>query len=299
MDRVDVMQLFVKVVETGSFSKAAQAMGIGQPAVSKQIAALEMRLGAQLLRRTSRGLDLTGAGQSFYESTIELLSDLEAAESRIGHGHATPSGLVRVALSAGIGRMYVVPRLPEFFAAFPDVAIDIDVSELHVNLIEDRIDVAIRIGQLSDSTLLARKLGQMEFATVASPAYLAAAGVPARPADLERHATLGYVFRGAPRDWEYQGPDGATTIVPKGPILTNDLEHIRAGVLAGLGFAHNSRWLFAQDILDDKVTQLFQAHEPAPLPINAVWAGGRRLPGRVKVFIEFLAKIFAEHHAPK
>jgi len=299
MDRLDVMRLFLRVADSGSFSKAARAAGIVQPTVSKQIAALEARLGAQLLRRTSRGLSLTGAGQDFYDSSVRLLGDLDAAESRIGRGQVAPSGLVRVALSAGLGRMYVVPRLPDFFAQFPDVAIDLDISERHVNLIEEGIDVAIRIGHLADSTLVARRIGSMTMSTVASPAYLERFGTPATPDDLARHAAVPFMYQGAPRPWEFNGPDGVMTLVPKGPVQTNDAEHIRATVLAGLGIAHSAGWLFAADIASGAVTHILTEYTPAPYPINAVCPGGRRVPGKAKVFIEFLAGIFADEPALK
>lgn len=294
MDRLDVLQLFVRVADTGSFSKAARAAGIGQPTVSKQIAALEARLGAQLLRRTSRGLSLTGAGQDLYDSAVRLLQDLVAAEARIGRGRVSPSGLVRVATSAGLGRMYVVPRLPEFFARFPDIALDLDISERHVNLIEDGIDVAIRIGRLSDSSLVARGIGSMEAVTVAAPSYIERFGEPMTPDDLERHACVVFMFRGAPNPWEFKAPSGTRAILPKGPVRTNDAEHIRAAVRAGLGIGHNASWLFAADIASGAVRRLLREFVPAPYPINAVHPGGRLLPGKVKVFVDFLAQICAD-----
>jgi molybdenum-dependent DNA-binding transcriptional regulator ModE len=161
MDRLEVMRLFVRIAETGSFSRAARAAGVGQPTASKQIALLEERLGARLLQRTSRRLNLTDEGQAYSEASVRLLGEVHAAESAIGRGAISPAGVVRVALSAGFGRMFVVPRLPEFFARYQDLAVDVNVSERHVNLIEDGLDVAIRIGFLADSTLLARRIGSI------------------------------------------------------------------------------------------------------------------------------------------
>src|ERR1700733_1725720 len=178
MDRLDVMRLFVRIAETGSFSRAALAAGVGQPTASKQIAALEARLGAQLLQRTSRGLSLTDEGQAYYEACLRLIAEFEGAEQAVGRGRASPSGLVRVALSAGFGRMYVIPRLPEFFARYPDLAVDIESSERHVTLIEDGLDVAIRIRFLADSALMARRIGSMGVVTTASRDYLAKFGEP-------------------------------------------------------------------------------------------------------------------------
>jgi len=294
MDRLDVMRLFVRVVETGSFSKTARAAGIAQPTASKQIAALEARLGAQLLRRTSRGLSLTAAGQDFYESAVRLIGDLDAAEARIGRGQISPSGRVRVAMSAGFGRMYVVPRLPDFFKTFPDVTLDLDISERHVNLIEDGIDVAIRIGSLSDSALMARKIGNMEVATVATPLYLKQRGIPKTPQDLENHAGVTFLFHGAPFVWKFKGPSGPITVVPKDSVRSNDAEHIRAAVLAGIGIGHNASWLYAPDIASGALTQILKDFVPSPAPINAVWPSGRLLPGKVKALIDFLAQVCAD-----
>ncbi|WP_299833086.1 LysR family transcriptional regulator [Pseudomonas sp.] len=293
MDRLDVLQLFIRVADTGSFSKAASAAGISQPTASKQVAALEARLGAQLLRRTSRGMSLTSAGQDYYESAVRLLDDVEVAESRIGHGQIAPSGLVRVAMSPGIGRLYVIPRLPEFFARYPDVSLALDISERHVSLIEDGIDVALRIGHLSDSSLMARRIGRVEYGSVASPAYLETFGTPMVPGDVEQHKCIAYMFRGAQRAWEFSTPSGPVTIAPKAQVSTNDAEHLRASVLAGLGIAHTLTWLFAADIAEGRVVKVLPGFVPPAFPVNAVWPGGRRVSGKVKVFIDFLAEVFA------
>jgi LysR family transcriptional regulator for bpeEF and oprC len=294
MDRLDVLQLFVRVADTGSFSKAARALGVSQPTVSKQIASLETRLGAQLLRRTSRGLSVTEAGQEFYEASLRLLGDFEAVENGVGKGRTSPAGRVRVTMSAGFGRMYVVPRLPEFFKRYPDVAVDVDISERHVNLVEEGIDVAIRLGNLTDSSLLARRIGSMEMVTVAAPGYVERCGAPATIDDLEAHASVVFMFRGAPRPWEFKIPSGTVTMQPKGILRTNDAEHLRASVLAGIGICHGASWLFAPDIEAGAVTHLLKEFDPDPYPIHAVCPAGRLIPGKAKVFIDFLAQICAD-----
>lgn len=294
MDRLDVMRLFVRVADTGSFSMAARGAGIGQPTVSKQIAGLETRLGAQLLRRTSRGLSLTQAGQDFYQSSVRLLDDFDAAEAQIGRDQAAPAGLVRVAMSAGFGRMFLMPRLPEFFRRFPDVSVDLDVSERQVNLIEEGIDVAIRIGRLIDSSLIARRIGSVEIATVATPDYLDRFGTPEVPGDLERHACVIFVSRGGARNWEFKGPSGPIVRVPVGPVRTNDAEHIRAAVLAGLGVGNTPSWLFADELCSGAAKRILTDYEPEPFPIHAVFPGGRRVSAKTKVFTDFIAEIFTE-----
>jgi LysR family transcriptional regulator for bpeEF and oprC len=295
MDRFAVMQLFVWVVETGSFSKAGKTAGVGQPAVSKQIAALEQRLGVQLLRRTSRGLGLTAAGRDYYESAVRLLGELQAAEARVGGNHSAPEGRVRVAISAGFGRIYVVPRLPEFFARYPGIALDFAVSERHVNLVEDGIDVAIRIGRLGDSTLSARRIGSIDLVTVASPAYLERHGEPRSPGELAHHACVTFVFDGKPWPWEFRRGEQTVTFTPRGPVLSNDAEYIRAAVLAGVGVAQAAGWLFAAEIASGAVVRVLADDRPVYHPIHAVVASGRRVPRRVKAFVDFLAELFADH----
>ena len=159
MDRLEGIKIFLRVVESGSFSAVARELGTGQPAISKHVAALEEHLGAQLLMRTSRSLSLTEAGRDFYESAVRLISDLEAAESRIGSGQASPSGVVRVTAAHAFSRLFVVPKLPLFRERYPKVVVEMLVSERTSNLVEEGIDLAIRNGSLSDSSLIARKIG--------------------------------------------------------------------------------------------------------------------------------------------
>ena len=168
MDKLDAMRMFLRVVESGSFSQAARDLNVSQPTVSKQVAALEARLGTQLLARHSRTLAVTPAGQDYYEAVVRMLQDLDAVEEKIVEGQSTPSGLVRVTLSPAFGRMFVIPRLLDFKTRFPDVTIDMEVSGRHADLIEEGIDVAIRIGRLADSALVARRIGAMRMITLAS-----------------------------------------------------------------------------------------------------------------------------------
>jgi LysR family transcriptional regulator for bpeEF and oprC len=294
MDRLDAIQIFVKVVETGSFSMAARSIGVAQSTVSKQIAALETRLGAQLLRRTPKGLNVTEAGQDFYEAAIRLLDDLDTAESRIGHRQASPSGVVRVALSAGFGRIYLVPKLADFYARYPEINVDIIVSERHVNLLEEGIDVAIRIGSLRDSSYVARRIGNCEAATVAAPAYLARRGEPLAPRDLDQHDCVVFTFHGEPHPWHFKDPSGPLAIEPKGLLRCNDAEYIRAGVLAGLGIGHNASWLFAPEISSGAVRRLLHDYTPDVFPISAVYPGGRRISGKVRAFTDFVADLLSK-----
>ena len=294
MDRLDAIRTFVRVVESGSFSVVARAAGVGQPAVSKQIAGLEAHLGAQLLRRTSRSQTVTEAGRDFYEAAVCLLGDLEAAESRVGRGQVSPSGLVRATVAPVFGRLYVVPRLQAFFSRYPDVTVELMISDRTVNLIEEGVDVAVHNGELSDSTLVVRKIAETPIITVATPAYLEKHGTPATPGELDGHACVVFAPRGVPRPWGFEGRFGGIVHQPKGAFRTNDAEQIRAAVLANLGLAHTPGWLFAAELATGAVCRVLRDYEPGMLPISAVHPGGRFLASKVRVFIDFLAAIFAE-----
>jgi LysR family transcriptional regulator, regulator for bpeEF and oprC len=294
MDQIAAIRMFVRVVESGSFSAVARAAGVGQPAVSKQITALETRLGAQLLRRTSRSLSLTQAGQDFYESAVRLIDDLEAAESRVGRGQTAPSGLIRVTVAPVFGRLYLVPRLQEFFARYPDIIVECVVSDRIVNLVEEGVDLAIHNGELKDSTLVVKRIATTPVITVASPSYLKSHGEPASPSELDGHRCVIYAPQGAPRAWGFKGKLGDIEYQPKGNFRTNDADQIRAAVLSDLGLAHTPGWLFAPEIASGAVRLVLRDYEPAPLSISAVHPAGRRLATKIRVFVDFLAEIFAE-----
>jgi LysR family transcriptional regulator for bpeEF and oprC len=295
MDRLEAMRVFVRVAESGSFSAVARTLGLGQPAVSKQIAALEDHLGAQLIRRGPRGISLTEAGREFYDSATRLLGELELAEARVGRGQASPSGLLRVALSAGFGRMHVVPLLPEFLKRYPDITVDFRVSDRYVDPIEEGIDMAIRIGDLADSSLVARRIASTPLIVVASPAYLRAHGEPRTPADLAGRDGVTFSAQGAPVTWHFAGPEGRSSVQPRLLMRTNDAELARAAVLADLGIAFAPLWLFAGDLRARALKQILKPYVSKPYPISSVYPGGRKPPRKVTAFINFLAEAFARN----
>ena len=293
MDQFEAIRMFVRVVDSGSFSAVAREAGIGQPAVSKQIAALEVRLGAQLLRRTSRKLSVTEAGQDFYESAVRLVDDLETAVSRVGRGQTAPSGLIRVAVAPVFGRVHLLPRLGEFFARFPDIVVETLVTERTVDLAQEGVDVAIHNGPLSDSTAITRKIAATPIVTVATPEHLERHGEPRSPSDLDGRECITFVSGGAARPWRFKGKFGEIVHQPEGRLRTNDAEQIRAAVLAGLGLAHTPGWLFSREIASGDVRRILRRYERDPLSICAVLPGGRRLATKVRVFVDFLADVFA------
>lgn len=297
MDRFSSLQLFVRVVERGSFTDVGRELGIGQPAVSKQIAALEVHLGTQLLNRTSRGLQPTTAGQDLYESATRILGDLEEAEIRIGRNRISPAGVVRLATPPALGPMYIIPRLPAFFARYPDVSVDLSVAERRVDLVRDGVDIALRVGTLGDSSLVARKIGDLHMMTAATPAYLERYGTPSSPADLRDHNLVVGQAQGATQTWKFNGPGGPSLLEPEGNIRSNNAEDQRAAVLAGLGIGYGGRAMFEADLRAGNVVPILEDYAPDPSPIHALCVSNRRMPQRFRVVIDFLAEMCADEPA--
>jgi len=292
MDKFDAMQMFVRAIEKGSFSAVAKERGIGQPAVSKQISALEDELGTELIHRTSRAISLTEAGRDFYESALHILDDLESATSRIGRGQTSPKGLIRVTVPPTFARLHMVSRLPAFFAAYPDMAVELAASESPATIIEDGFDLAIHSGDLPDSTLVARRFAQTTTVLVATPQYLTRYGAPESPEVLNRFRSVVFVERGSVQPWSFGSGQNATHVIPTGVFRTSDIEQVRMGVLEHLGIAQAPAWLFAAELREGTVIRLLTAFERT-VPILAVRPASRRLSTKVRIFIEHLEKTFA------
>jgi DNA-binding transcriptional LysR family regulator len=291
VDKLDAMQMFVRVIEKKSFSSVARERGIGQPAVSKQISALEDELGTELIHRTSRSIALTEAGRDFYDSALRILDDVESATSRIGRGQTAPKGLIRVTVPPTFARLHMVSKLPAFFEAYPDMAVEMAASESPATIIEDGFDLAIHSGDLPDSTLVARRFAQTMTILVATPQYLTRYGAPESPDDLHRFRSVVFVERGAVQPWNFGSGKDAKRAIPTGVFRTSDIEQMRMGVLEHLGIAQAPAWLFAAELREGTVIRLLTAFERT-VPILAVRPAGRRLSTKVRIFIEHLEKTF-------
>jgi DNA-binding transcriptional LysR family regulator len=291
VDRFDAMQMFVRVVEKGSFSAVAKERGIGQPAVSKQLSALESDLGTELIHRTSRSLALTEAGRDFYESALRILEDFESATSRIGRGQTAPKGLIRVTVAPTFARLHMVSKLPAFFAAYPDMAVEMAASESPATIIEDGFDLAIHSGDLPDSNLVTRRFAQTMTILVATPQYLTRHGAPESPDDLNRFRAVVFVERGSVQPWSFGSGQDAKRVVPTGIFRTSDMEQMRMGVLEHLGIAQAPAWLFAAELREGTVLRLLTPFERT-VPILAVRPASRRMSTKVRIFIEHLEKTF-------
>ncbi|MDR3516511.1 MAG: LysR family transcriptional regulator [Azospirillaceae bacterium] len=293
MDKIDAMKLFLRVAEAGSFSKAARQMGIVQSTTSKQIAALERRLGTQLVRRTSRGLALTAAGQHYYDNARRLVDEFELLEDAVSERERSPGGLVRLTCPPGFATSYLLPQLGPFVERYPSLSLEFVVSQRIVDLVEEHIDVAIRVGDLEDSELRSRQVGTTAAIVVASAEYLRRHGEPTTPAELEGHPCIASIRHGKPRPWRFRRAGDRVTIDPKGPIQSDDVELTRAAVKSGLGIAHAASWLFRDELISGAVRQILTDYECIQVPISAVWSGDRALPRRAAVFIDYLEAVCA------
>jgi LysR family transcriptional regulator for bpeEF and oprC len=282
------MEIFVRVVETGSFSAVAKERGMGQPAVSKQVAALEAELGTELLNRNTRSISLTGAGTEFYDSAQRILEDFETATSRIGRGQTTPRGLVRVAVPASFARLHMVTKLAAFFDRYPEISIEFGTIENPAALIEGGFDLFIHSGDLPDSGLVARRFAQTLIVLVATPQYITRHGLPQTIDELRPLPALPFIENGGIQPWRF----GSAQLTPSGVFRTADLEQLRMGVLEHLGIAQAPAWLFAAELREGTVLRLLTPHERS-VPISAVRSNGRRAPARVRVLMDYLEETFA------
>lgn len=286
------MEVFTRVVEQGGFSAAARALHMTPSAVSKLIARLEARLGARLFNRSTRRLQLTPEGTAFHERAVRVLADIDAAEREAAVG-AAPRGLLRVNASVPIGRHYLLPLIPAFLARFPEIRLDLTLTDTVVDLLEQRADVAVRAGPLRDSRLVARKLGESRVHVVASPAYLARHGEPQTPADLVHHNVMAFNFDRQMQGWPFRdGAGGVTEFVQQGNILVGDGETMRQLAVEGLGLGRHSRYHVNADLEAGRLVTVLEDYNPGDTePVHAVYVGqGGYLPARVRAFLDFLVE---------
>ncbi|MBW7851513.1 MAG: LysR family transcriptional regulator [Rhodospirillales bacterium] len=293
MDALAGMAVYAKVVEAHGFSAAARELGMSKSAVSKQVAALEARLGARLLNRTTRRLSLTDAGAVFHDRCLRLLADAEEAAAAVGSLQAEPRGLLRVNAPMSFGILHLAPAVPEFAARHPDITVDLTLNDRVVDLVEEGYDVAVRIARLPDSTLVARRLAPSRRLLCASPDYLARHGVPQRPADLKGHNCLLYTSATTrPEDWRFTGPDGEVSVRVSGTLRANNGDVLRAAAVAGLGLALLPSFLAGPDLCAGRLRAVMPDYGDDGGAVYAVYPGGRYLSAKVRAFVDFLAARF-------
>jgi DNA-binding transcriptional LysR family regulator len=292
MDTLEAMSVFVRVVERGTFSAVARELGTTQPTISKQISALEQRLGGRLIARSTRQLSLTDEGQRYYQQCRDILAAIDNAEHSFQTGREAVAGPLRVASSVSFGRLQLAPRLRGFLQVHPQVSVDLQLSDQNVDLLSEGVDVAIRIGELKDSNLIARQIGLTRRLTVASPAYLAQHPGPQTPEELAQHNCLLFTLLKQVDTWSFD--DGRYSVQVRGNVHSNNSEAIREMVLSGLGISLSPSWLYREDIDAGRVVQIMPKHTPSSLPIYAVFPANRRQSARVRTFVDFLAEAFAQ-----
>ncbi|MCI0993523.1 LysR family transcriptional regulator [Pseudomonas corrugata] len=288
MDLFEAMQVFVRVVERGSFSAVARELNLGQPAVSKQISGLEKHLGGALFARSTRHLALTDQGQRFYAQSKEILANLDTARLSFASGQEQVAGPLRVAAPVSFGRLCIAPLLGDFLARHPQVRIDLRLSDQHEDVLKENIDVAIRIGGIKNEGLVALKLGESTRQVYASPAYLQRHGTPLEPSDLSRHNCLGFTLLEHYDAWQFDHHGEQHHVTIKGNVTSNSSEAIREMVLAGLGLSLSPQWLFAADVHQGTVTNVLAHYLPMALPIHALFSQDRRRSARTRAFVDFL-----------
>jgi len=295
MDRFASITAFVAVVDAGSFVRAAERLDSSTSTLSRQVAELEQHLGSRLLNRTTRKLSLTEDGRAFYERAVDLLVDLEEVESMATLAAAAPRGTLRVTCSYALGVQRLAPAMASFVARYPEVRFDVSVSDRIVDLVEEGLDLAIRVGMLGSEQLVARKLGTMRMQIGASPAYLKAHGTPQKPGDLGKHTVLTYAYSPNPRLWRMTDRQGRRHEVRvNGPLHSNSGDMTIAAAIAGMGLVFEPDFSI-QPVFDaGLLVRVLPGYDNTPYDIWAVYPSRRHLSAKVRLFVDHVERQFKE-----
>jgi DNA-binding transcriptional LysR family regulator len=290
MDRLAAMQAFVLVVDTGSFSAAARRLNVGQPAVSKSVAQLEERLGVKLLVRSTRGLAPTEAGFNFCERARRSLEEADEAELAARGAGRGLGGRLRVCAGVTFARIHLMPRIPQFLGRHPDLEMEVVLDDRNIDLVQEGIDIGLRVGQLGDSALTARRIARCRHAVVGTKAYFARAGEPASPSELAGHEAVVYALRGGAA-WTFRKGGAEEAVTVKGRLQVSAAEGVRAAVLADAGIAIASEWMFAPELADGAVKAVLCDWELPPVDLWAVYPAGRTATTKARLFTRFVEEI--------
>src|SRR3712207_812580 len=294
LDRVISMQVFARVATLGSFSAAARALHLSQTMVTKHVAALEDRLGVKLLHRSTRKLVLTEGGRNYLTACERILAEIEEAEASASLERVEPRGTLRLNVPLTFGFRHIAPAIPEFNRLYPAMSFDLGLADRYVDLIEEGWDLAIRIGRLKDSALIARRLAACRTVVCAAPSYLKEHGTPKTPEDLSRHNCLGYTLPSAigANRWTF-GPDGEITIPVQGSLRANNGDALLAAALAGQGLIYQPTFIVGDALRAGSLVKVLGSYPTYQPGIHAVLPSGRQAPAKVRAFVEFLAQRFA------
>jgi LysR family transcriptional regulator for bpeEF and oprC len=295
MNKLQAMEVFVQVVDAGSFTRAAEMMQLPKATVSTLVQSLESALSTKLLHRTTRQVTVTTDGAAYYERCLRILSDVRDAEESLSRTRLSPSGRLRVDAPTGLSSEILVPALPAFFERYPDIMLELGSSDRPVDLVEEGVDCAVRGGELWDTSLIARRVGVVNFLTAASPGYLEKYGTPQHPRDLDRHRCVNYFSakNGKTYDWDFTRGDERIDVPMRGVIALNDSNaYVEAG-LAGLGIIQMTDYLVHKHMETGRMVQILPDWTSDPLPIHVVYPQNRHLSAKVRVFVEWVAELFA------
>jgi DNA-binding transcriptional LysR family regulator len=291
MDRLKAMQAFVQVVDSGSFSAAARRLNVGQPALSKSIAQLEGRRGVKLLVRTTRGLAPTEAGLNFYERARRSIEEADEAESAARGAGAGLAGKLRVSAAVTFARIHLMSRIPEFLARHPELEMEVVLDDQNIDLVREGIDVALRMGKLADSSLIARRIATCRHIVLGTPAYFERAGLPKAPYELAAHEAVIYAQRGGGAVWPFRREGVELTVTLRGQLHVSAAEGVRAAVFANAGIAITSEWMFAPEIVDGTVKAVLQDWELPPMELWTVFPPGRTPTTKARTFADFVERV--------
>jgi DNA-binding transcriptional LysR family regulator len=290
MDLLAALRVFVRVAEMHSFSAVARDLGLNQPAVSRQVAALEQHFGVRLVHRTTRSLALTEDGEVLLAHARRLEEEAEALEGALARNRDTATGHVRVGTTVAFG-LYITPRLPEFLARHPGLSVELVMRDQFPDMVTDALDLLVRAGEERDSTLVARSVGSTSRVAIASPAYIAQRGTPESLADLARHDCLFVTSHGEPGEWVFAAEDGVTRVPVSGSFRANNSEAIHTAVLAGLGIALLTRFQVFDDLKAGRLKRVLADYATPALPIHVVYPSRRNQPLRIRATIDFLGEM--------
>jgi len=299
MDRFDAMQAFVRVVESGSFTKAADTMHVSKTTVTQLVQQLEARLRVKLLHRTTRRVQVTADGAAYYERAVRLLADMDDAETSLSSASAAPRGRLRVDVPSPLARLILVPALPGFHAQYPDIQLDMGVSDRMVDLLGDNVDCVVRGGEIQDQSLIARRVGDLQLGVYAAPAYLARAGMPAHPKDLEdsHHRVVGFLWSRSGKTFPYAMRRGAEDVRIQGRyvLAVDDGNAYQAAGLAGMGILWLPHYIAQPHLGTGELVRLFQDWELDTMPLYVAYPPNRHVSAKARVFIDWVAALMAQH----
>lgn len=299
MDRFDALRAFVRVAEAGSFTKAAQTLHMSKTTVTQLVQQLEARLRVKLLNRTTRQVRVTADGAAYYERVVSLLADLEDADAGLSRALAAPKGRLRVDVPSPIACMILMPALPAFHARYPDIQIEMGVSDRMVDLIGDNVDCVVRGGELADSSLMARRLGELRFGVYASPAYLEHAGMPAHPCELEgpQHYIVGFLRArsGKVAPFAMRRADESAVVQGRYVVAVDDGNAYLAAGLAGMGVLWLPHYMADSHVARGELVSLFGDWRVESMPIYVVYPPNRHLSAKLRVFIDWVVELMAKH----